>query len=326
MYLNQKATIKKYIQELLEDEQEHGTREIIEYVDSKLKENGIYIFQISSYVNAGLKDLITNDDYAKIAYGMYQKGGIPYIGRTQNEKSDIIKPNFKNTMLAIKSYARKYKEILAAPPPFGGMDSDESRSYQEIKKFLLDKSKNIETNVDAVLRLFYAENYNVRDRAIRKYFKEYLCDGKPHRMNDIKDYIFSKMIENGEYNGERSTAYIHTAIRNLIEDWGEYEKISRGVYQLKGSETKMIENSIYSMDDIAEQLDRGFDFLNSNTKYLLTQELKARGIEDNSLINQLFDDLESSIDGVSFLLAFADDYMYSRENLEQDGIQGMSGM
>lgn len=326
MYLNQKATIKKYIQELLEDEQEHGTREIIEYVDSKLKENGTYIFQISSYVNAGLKDLITNDDYAKIAYGMYQKGGIPYIGRTQNEKSDIIKPNFKNTMLAIKSYARKYKEILAAPPPFGGMDSDESRSYQEIKKFLLDKSKNIETNVDAVLRLFYAENYNVRDRAIRKYFKEYLCDGKPHRMNDIKDYIFSKMIENGEYNGERSTAYIHTAIRNLIEDWGEYEKISRGVYQLKGSETKMIENSIYSMDDIAEQLDRGFDFLNSNTKYLLTQELRARGIGDNSLINQIYEDLESSIDGVSFLLAFADDYMYSRENLEQDGIQGMSGM
>lgn len=134
------------------------------------------------------------------------------------------------------------------------------------------------------------------------------------------------MIENGEYNGERSTAYIYTAIRSLIENDCKYEKVLRGIYRFRNNDTEIFEKSTYSMEDIVEQLDRGFDFLKSNMKHLLSQELRARGIEDNSLINQIYEDLESSIDGVSFLLAFADDYMYSREQLEQDGIQGMSEM
>lgn len=68
-----------YIKEVLEDEQEHSTKEITEHVDLKLKENGIYIFQIPSYIYHAMKDLISTGDYARIARGVYQKGGIPYI-------------------------------------------------------------------------------------------------------------------------------------------------------------------------------------------------------------------------------------------------------
>ena len=76
-YLTKTERIQNYIKEVLADEKKHSTREITEYVDSKLKENGEFVFQINSYVNAAMRILMKNEDYAKVAYGMYQKGGIP---------------------------------------------------------------------------------------------------------------------------------------------------------------------------------------------------------------------------------------------------------
>ena len=81
-YLTKTERIQNYIKEVLADEKKHSTREIIEYVDGKLKENGEFVFQINSYVNAAMRILMKNDDYAKFAYGMYQKGSNPQ-GRLQ---------------------------------------------------------------------------------------------------------------------------------------------------------------------------------------------------------------------------------------------------
>ena len=53
-YLTKTERIQSYIKELLADEKKHSTREITEYVDSKLKENGEFVFQINSYVNAAM--------------------------------------------------------------------------------------------------------------------------------------------------------------------------------------------------------------------------------------------------------------------------------
>ena len=60
--------IQGYIREVLVDEKKHSTKEIIEYVDSKLKENGEFVFQVNSYVNAAMRILMKNEDYAKVAY------------------------------------------------------------------------------------------------------------------------------------------------------------------------------------------------------------------------------------------------------------------
>ncbi len=60
--------IQGYIREVLADGKKHSTKEIIEYVDSKLKENGEFVFQVNSYVNAAMRILMKNEDYAKVAY------------------------------------------------------------------------------------------------------------------------------------------------------------------------------------------------------------------------------------------------------------------
>ena len=71
-YMSKTERIQRYIKEVLADEKKHSTKEIIEYVDNKLKENGDFVFQINSYVNAAMRILMKNEDYAKVAYGMYQ--------------------------------------------------------------------------------------------------------------------------------------------------------------------------------------------------------------------------------------------------------------
>ena len=65
-YLTKTERIQSYIKEVLADEKKHSTREITEYVDSKLKENGEFVFQINSYVNAAMRILMKNEDYAKV--------------------------------------------------------------------------------------------------------------------------------------------------------------------------------------------------------------------------------------------------------------------
>ena len=42
-YLTKSERIQSYIKEVLGDEKKHSTREITEYVDSKLKENGEFV-------------------------------------------------------------------------------------------------------------------------------------------------------------------------------------------------------------------------------------------------------------------------------------------
>ena len=67
-YMSKTDRIQGYIREVLVDEKKHSTKEIIEYVDSKLKENGEFVFQVNSYVNAAMRILMKNEDYAKVAY------------------------------------------------------------------------------------------------------------------------------------------------------------------------------------------------------------------------------------------------------------------
>ena len=44
-YMSKTERIQSYIKEVLADEKKHSTKEIIEYVDDKLKENGDFVFQ-----------------------------------------------------------------------------------------------------------------------------------------------------------------------------------------------------------------------------------------------------------------------------------------
>ena len=67
-YMSKTDRIQGCIREFLADEKKHSTKEIIEYVDSKLKENGEFVFQVNSYVNAAMRILMKNEDYAKVAY------------------------------------------------------------------------------------------------------------------------------------------------------------------------------------------------------------------------------------------------------------------
>ena len=46
-YMSKTERIQSYIKEVLADEKKHSTREITEYVDSELKENGEFVFQIN---------------------------------------------------------------------------------------------------------------------------------------------------------------------------------------------------------------------------------------------------------------------------------------
>ena len=161
---------------------------------------------------------------------------------------------------------------------------------------------------------------NERNQTIRKYFEECLSDGNPHKMNDIKDYIFSKMMENNEYKGERSSAYIYPAISSLIVEGGPYQKIARGVYQI--SQEIQQSDSVYSMDDVSKLLDRGWNLAERDIKAIVTAELYNAG----EIAEQISSDIESCIDNVSYLIAFAEDYMDRREEQEVDQGMSMSGM
>lgn len=129
------------------------------------------------------------------------------------------------------------------------------------------------------------------------------------------------MMENNEYNGERSSAYIYPAISSLIVEGGPYQKVARGVYQI--SKEIQQTDSTYSMDDVSKILDRGFNLAEKDIRSIVTAELYNAG----ELADQIVSDIESSLDNVSYLIAFAEDYMDNREKIEQEeSMQGMSGM
>ena len=265
-YMSKTDRILGYIREVLADEKKHSTKEIIEYVDSKLKENGEFVFQVNSYVNAAMRILMKNEDYAKVAYGMYQKGGIPYTPSSKRieSESDLEKIDVRSAMVSVKAYAKKIEELFARKSPFTDMDTNEEASYWAIKKHSLDVAKSLRGNADKLFQMADSQYQNERNQTIRKYFEECLSDGNPHKMNDIKDYIFSKMMENNEYNGERSSAYIYPAISSLIVEGGPYQKIARGVYQI--SQEIQQSDSVYSMDDVSKLLDRGCNLAERDIK------------------------------------------------------------
>lgn len=325
-YLSKTERIQNYIKEILADEQEHSTKEIIEYVGEKLKQDRMYIFQIGSYVNAALRLLMKNGDYAKVAYGVYQKGGIPYTPIAHERESDLEKTDFRSTMISIKAYCGRIEALFSKKPPFEEMEVNEEAAYWAIKKHSLDVARSIRENVNMVLQLMDAQQTNTRNQAIRKYFREYMSDKKPHKMNDIKEYIFSCMVKNKEYNGERSTAYIYSAIKNLIEEEGEYQKISRGVYQIRTEQNVISDGTTYSMDDVGKLLNSGSTLSEQNIENLIRVEFAKIGISNEKIINRISEDLESSINNTSYLIAFAEDYMDRREENEQDEGMKMSGM
>ena len=321
-YLTKTERIQSYIKEVLADEKKHSTREITEYVDSKLKENGEFVFQINSYVNAAMRILMKNEDYAKVAYGMYQKGGIPYTPASKRieSASDLEKIDVRSAMVLVKAYAKNFDELFAQKSPFTDMDTNEEATHWAIKKHSLDVAKSLRENADKLFQMADSQYQNERNQIIRKYFVECLSDGNPHKMNEIKDYIFSKMQENNEYSGERSSAYIYPAISSLIVEGGPYQKITRGVYQI--SREVQQSNSVYSMDDVVKLLDRGCSLAEKNIRGIVSVEI--HNAED--IAEQITADIESSIDNISYLIAFAEDYMDRREEPENEQGISMSGM
>lgn len=129
------------------------------------------------------------------------------------------------------------------------------------------------------------------------------------------------MMENNEYNGERSSAYIYPAISSLVVEGGPYQKVARGVYQI--SKEIQQTDSTYSMDDVSKILDRGCNLAEKDIRSIVTAELYNAG----EMADHIVSDIESSLDNVSYLIAFAEDYMDNREKIEQEeGMHGMSGM
>lgn len=322
-YLSKTERIQIYIKEVLDDERKHSMKDIIAHVDSKLKECGEFVFQINSYVNAAMRLLMKNEDYSRISRGVYQKGGIPYISASKKAEqgSDFEKTDIRSAMVAVKAYANSFDKLYAQKPPFSEMEVNEEATYRLIKKQSLDVAKSLKENADKLFQMADAQYQNERNLIIRKYFEECLSDGNPHKMNDIKDYIFSKMIENNEYNGERSSSYIYPAISLLIVEGGAYKKVARGVYQI--SKEIQQTDSTYSMDDVTKILDRGCSLAEKDIRSIVTAELYNEG----EIADQIASDIESSIDNVSYLIAFAEDYMDNREKIEQEeGMQGMSEM
>lgn len=321
-HLTKTARIQSYIKEVLADEKIHSTKDIIEYVDGKLKENGEFVFQINSYVNAAMRILMQNEDYAKVAYGMYQKGGIPYTpaSRRTEPESDLEKMDFRSAIVEIKAFANSFDKLFAQKPPFPDMEQDEEAAYWVIRKHSLDVAKSLRENADKLFQMVDTHYQNERNMVIRKYFEECLSDGNPHKMNDIKDYIFSKMMENNEYNGERNTTYIYTAINSLIVEGGPYQKIARGVYQI--SKEIQQSDSTYSMEDVSNLLDRGCNLAEKNIKGIIIAKLYNEG----ETAEKITSDIESCIDNVSYLIAFAEDYMDCREEQEEEQGMSMSGM
>ena len=323
-YLSKSERIQRYIREILDDGQKHSTHEIIKYVDAKLKEDCEFVFQIGSYVNAAMRLLMKNENYAKVAYGMYQKDGIPYNPSAHEKESDMDEHDFKSTMVEIKAYSIKLIELLVQKPPFPEMNEEEKTSYEAIIKHAMDNASSLKDIVTNTLRMVKGERLNERNQVIRKYFEEFLSDGKPHKMHEIAKYIFAKMIENNEYNGERNTANIYPAISSLVEEGGPYKKITRGVYQI--SNGNHFSNLTYSMSEVADMLDRGFNLAERDIKNLVNIELIKAGVDETAIAEDISSKVENSIDNISYLIAFAEDYMDRREEQEADQGMSMSGM
>jgi len=114
-YLSKTEKIQVYIKEVLDDEQKHNMKDIISHVDSKLKESGEFVFQINSYVNAAMRLLMKNEDYAKVSHGVYQKGGIPYTPASKKAdlESDFEKMDIRSAMVAVKAYANSFEKLYA---------------------------------------------------------------------------------------------------------------------------------------------------------------------------------------------------------------------
>lgn len=179
-YSSKTERIQNYIREILDDKEKHSIRGIIDHVDAKLRETGEFVFQINSYVNAAMRLLLKNEDYVKVARGVCQKGGVPYTPVSHVKESDLEKITFRNTMISIKAYARKFDELFSQKPPLVEMDTDEETSYRAIKKQSLDVAKNLRINADKILHMADARYESGRNGVIRKYFKECLADGNPH--------------------------------------------------------------------------------------------------------------------------------------------------
>ena len=321
--------MKSYIKEILADGERHSTREITEYVDEKLKQNGDYVFQINSYVNAALRLLMKEGEYNKVAYGQYQKGGIPYTpvkhGNLDAE-STLERNDINSVLVGIRAYVRGINEIFTQKPPFPEMDTEEKESYLKIKGSSLKTAKELREKVDELLSIQDSFSDSVRNSAIRKHFIKYLSDGKPHKMNDIKDYVFSQMMENGEYGGERNTAYIYSAIKSLVSEEGPYMKVARGIFQKAGEQVMTLKDTVFSMDDVARTLDRGFNLSEKNVEAIILSSInsKAKYIED--LATDISQNIETCIDNTSVLIAFAEDYMDRRQEENQEQGMTMTGL
>ena len=329
-YLSKTERIKEYIKEVLSDGTPHKTKKIIEHVDQRIKEDGEYIFQINSYVNAALRLLIRDGEYAKVSYGTYQKGGIPYIKDAKEQTKSVEKEDFKSVMSAVKAFARGFNELFSQKTPFTEMDVQEESEYWAIKTHSLQVAKELKANADRILELADSGKITARNEVIKRYFKEALSDGKPHKMNDIKDYIISKMVQNGEYNGERSTSFIYPAIQTIIENEGSYRKVARGIYQMKEDWGDGERNTVYSMSDVSRMLDRGFNLSEKNIIQRILNTFAGANEdvykEAEQLASKVSDEIESCIDNVSYMIAFGEDYMDRREKMEEEKGMTMSGM
>ena len=300
-------------------------------VHRKLKEQGIS--------NSKLReDCIEVFEGENVIFKIDAKGGMFYSSDKQfrnivDKLHDKIQPivcevdeylramdNGTELMVEIKSYANKFDKLFAQKPPFPDMEVNEEATHWAIKKHSLDVAKSLRENADKLFQMADSQYQNERNQIIRKYFVECLSDGNPHKMNEIKDYIFSKMQENNEYSGERSSAYIYPAISSLIVEGGPYQKITRGVYQI--SREVQQSNSVYTMDDVVKLLDRGCSLAEKNIRGIVSVEI--HNAED--IVEQITADIESSIDTVSYLIAFAEDYMDRREEPENEQGISMSGM
>lgn len=326
-YLKRNERIQGYIKEILDDCKKHKTSEIVECVDKRLRDNGECIFQVNTYVNSAMKGLMIHGEYAKVAYGVYQKGGIPYTPTNEMQTERNRFPDFNSVITAIRAYLSEFNRLFSEKPPFKEMDNEEEASYSTIKVCSLDAIKELRKSVNDVIAEIGSQEKNERNVAIRKYFMEFLSDGQPHRMNEISNYVFSKMIENGEYGGERSTAYIYWAINTMVDEEGAYRKITRGVYQKNMMNKEVDKDAVFSMDEVNELLDKGFDLLNSNIAGALKKEYIKNDMCNDDGINTILKNLEYSVDNISYLLAFAEDYMDNHEEVQyEQGMQGISGM
>ena len=76
------------------------------------------------------------------------------------------------------------------------------------------------------------------------------------------------------------------------------------------------------MDDVSKILDRGCNLAEKDIRSIVTAELYNAG----EMADQIVSDIESGLDNVSYLIAFAEDYMDRREKMEEEKGMTMSGM